>query len=111
VSPPLDVESLAKLMSDAAVRVLRKEWPAVGRYAETEFRKLGETVKLIAEQTAAGQISVEEAALLLDMQKNAMRSVLLTVEGIGILAAEQAINAALDAARAPINAAVGWAIV
>jgi hypothetical protein len=107
----LDVEKLVQLMSGAAVGVLRKEWPAVRSYAETEFRKLGETVKLIAEQAAAGEISEEEAALLLDMQRNAMRSVLLTVEGIGILAAEQAINAALDAARAPINAAVGWAIL
>ena len=107
----LDVESLVRVMSDAAVGVLRQKWPTVRRYAETEFRKLGETVKLIADEAAAGEISEEEAMLLLDMQKNAMRSVLLTVEGLGILAAEQAINAALDAARAPITAAVGWAIL
>jgi hypothetical protein len=107
----LDISKLVQTMSGAALGVLRNEWPSVRSYAETEFRKLGETVKLIAEQTAEGKISAEEASLLFDMQRNAMRSVLLTVTGIGILSAEQAINAALDAARAPINAAVGWAIL
>jgi hypothetical protein len=107
----LDIPKLVQTMSGAALGVLKNEWPAARSYAETEFRKLGETVKLIAEETAQGTISAEEATLLLDMQKTAMRSVLLTVQGIGLLTAEQAINAALDAARAPINAAVGWAIV
>jgi hypothetical protein len=107
----LDIPKLVRTMTRAALGVLKSEWPGARAYAETEFRKLGETVKLIAEETAQGNITAEEATLLLDMQKNAMRSVLLTVQGIGLLAAEQAINAAFDAARAPINAAVGWAIV
>jgi hypothetical protein len=107
----LDIGELVQTMSGAALGVLRNEWPSVKGYAETEFRKLGETVKLIADEAAEGRITAEEAALLFDMQRNAMRSVLLTVSGIGILTAEAAINAALEAARAPINAAVGWAIL
>jgi hypothetical protein len=107
----LDVEQLVRQMAGAASAVLKSKWPDVRSFAETEFRKLGETVLLIGRELANGEISQAEAETLLDMQKNAMRNVLLTVEGLGILAAEQAINAAFDAARPLINQAVGFALV
>ena len=45
------------------------------------------------------------------MQKNASRSVLLTVEGLGILAVEEAINAALDVIKGAANKAIGFALL
>jgi hypothetical protein len=40
-----------------------------------------------------------------------MRIVLLTIEGLGILAVEAAINAAIDVVRSSVNTALGWAIL
>lgn len=45
------------------------------------------------------------------MQKSATRSVLLTAEGLGELATEEAINAALDVARPIVNAALGFLLL
>jgi len=109
--PSLDVEQLVSEMAGAARGVLKSKWPAVQSFAESEFRKLGETVLLIGREVEKDEISEVEAESLLDMQKNAMRSVLLTIEGLGILAAEQAINAALEVGKPIINAAVGFALL
>jgi hypothetical protein len=59
-----------------------------------------------------GKITEQEAAYLMDLQRNASRTVLLTIEGLGILAVEEAINAALAVVRDTINAALGgWKIL
>jgi hypothetical protein len=110
--PALDVETLVREMMQAAAAVLKKkQWRDAGAYAEAEFRKLAQTATMIASLRARRRITRRQAELLLEMQHNAMRSVLLTVEGIGILAAEAAINAALGAARDTINRVIGWRIL
>jgi hypothetical protein len=45
------------------------------------------------------------------MQKNAMRSVMLAVEGLGIIAVEAAINSALGVVRKTVNTALGWPLL
>ena len=42
------------------------------------------------------------------MQKEALQSVMSTVEGIAVLAVERAVNAALAAIRAPVEKALGF---
>ena len=107
----LDVSKLAKDMLAAVLPGLKAKASNASLYADMELKKIAQTVALIEKTSKAGQITEEEAKLLLDMQKLASRSVLTTLEGIGVLAAEQAINAALAAVRAPINAALGWPLV
>ncbi len=109
--PEINIEKLAKDMTGAAMGVFKEKWPSVKTYAEAEFKKLGETVIAVQKSKLAGNITEEEARLLMDMQKNAMRSVMLTVEGLGIIAVEEALNAALDVVRSTINTAVGWTIL
>ena len=58
-----------------------------------------------------GKITEEQARLYIDIQKNSMRIVLLTIEGLGILAVEAAINAAIDVIRSTVNTALGWRIL
>lgn len=106
-----DIDALAKEMAAAARGELETRWPAIKDFAENEFRKLGQTITFIGEKTAAGELSPEEARLLLEMQKNAARAVLLTLEGMALLTAEAAINAALGAVRSTVNAAVGFALL
>ena len=102
----LDVGQLAGSMLTAALAVLKKQAPEIKEYAQTEFRKIADTIVMIGRLFAAGQINEQEAKLHLQIQTNASRAVLLAVEGLGLLAAEQAINAALGAVKDTVNAAL-----
>lgn len=107
----VDVAELTKLMIGAARGKLKKQWPVIRQYTEAEARKTAETIAMIEKLRLAGQISPNEARLLLDMQRNSAKAVLLTVEGLGLLAAEAAINAAIGAVRSTVNKAVGFALL
>ena len=76
-----------------------------------KFEKIAQTVVSIGEGIAAGTITQEQAPILLDMQKNASRAVLAAVEGMTLVAAEQAVNAAIGAVKTAINTFVGFPLV
>ena len=107
----LNVSSLLKSMLAAAKPHLSNAWNDVRAYARIEFKRTAETLALIGRLYATGKISKERAAAYVRMQRGSVRNVLMTIEGIGLLAAEQAINAALDAVKAPVNAAVGFSLL
>jgi len=107
----LDAGQLATTMIAAAKGQLKKKWPSVREYAESEARKTAETLVMIERLSALGKISKEEADLLLQMQRNSANAVLLTVKGMGLLAAEEAINAAVGAVKTTVNKAVGFALI
>jgi hypothetical protein len=103
----LDLERLAKDMFTAAFGVLRDRAPQIKALAESECKKIAQTLVTIEIELAKGEISREEGALLIEMQKSATRSVLLMTQGVSLLIAEQALNSALDVVRATVNAAAG----
>ncbi len=107
----IDTSKLAEDMLNAAKGILTKQWPEITNYAETETKKIAESIAAIERMKLAGKITEEKARLQLDIQKNATRTVLLTVEGIGIVTAEQAINAALNVVRDTVNKAIGWTLL
>jgi hypothetical protein len=107
----IDIERLVKQMRGAALNVLKEKYPPIKTYAETEFKKFGETVLMIQQAKLAGEIDQEDARILLEMQKNAMRSVMLTAEGLGGIVVEKAINASLRAVREIINSGIGWKLI
>ena len=107
----IDVSKLVAKMLAAAKGVLAEKWPDARDYAETEFKKIGEAILFIEKQRALGAMSDEKAKLHLDIQKNASRTVLLTLEGLGILAVEAAINAAMAVIRDTVNTALGFALL
>jgi hypothetical protein len=109
----LDFNALLKSMLNAAAGQLKKKGPAARDFAKNEFKKILEEAVHLGELKAAGKISEDEAKFLMDLQRNAARSVMLTVEGLGILAVEAAINAALAAVRDAVNTAIGsgWKIL
>jgi hypothetical protein len=108
----IDTEKLLKAMLKAASVVLKKQWPKSRDYAENEFRKLLLEAQHISRLKEDAKITEQEARYLMDLQRNASRAVLLTIKGLGIIAVEEAINAALDVARDTINDALGgWKIL
>jgi hypothetical protein len=109
--PNIDYSELVKKMLDAAKGVLSEHWNEARPYAEKEFSSLAANVKLIASLKAEDKITEEQARLYMDIQKSSIRVVLLTIQGLGILAVESAINAALDIIRSTVNTAIGWNIL
>jgi hypothetical protein len=107
----LDVGALAKSMLTAAEGPLTADWKTVQPYAETQFTNIAQQIVDIEGQLAANSINQAQASLLLDMQKNASRAALLTVEGIGLLAAQDAINAALGAVATAVNGALNFKLL
>lgn len=95
-------------MLEAMKTSFGKQWPKVKDFAEGETRKLAQTLAEITRLRLAGKISESECAVLLEMQKNTARAVLLAVKGMGLLMVEQAINAAITAVNGVINKAIGF---
>lgn len=107
----LDAISLGKDILAALNGSLVAKWPDAKEYGETEAKKLAQTLVMIGTLKATGKINKEQAELHLEMQKNATRMVLMTIEGLGILAAEGAINSALNAVKDTVNKEIGFTLL
>jgi hypothetical protein len=107
----LDAKDLLGPMLNAIKPVLSKYWGDVKDFAETEAEKMAKTLATITELRVAGKINDQQAQALLDMQKHSMQAVFLAVEGIGLIAAQNAINAALGAVKDMVNKAIGFALL
>ena len=102
---------LAGSMFAAAQGTLKNDWPRVRAFAEPELARLAQSLVDIGQLLAEGKISEMEARSLLEIHKNTTRTVLLTIKGLGLLAAENAINAALGAVRDVVNGALNVALI
>ena len=109
--PAIDVDSLAREMLAAAKGVLKRRWPDVRDYAAQEMKKIASDIAFIEMQVAAGKMTEDQARLHLGIQKNAARTVLLATEGIGLIAAEEAINAAAKVIAKAVNTALGFVLL
>lgn len=107
----LKTSELAKSMLGAAESVLGEKWPEIRDYARGEAKKIAQDMVLVEKLVLKGKMSPERARLHLQIQLNSARTVFLAVEGLGILAAEQALNAALGAVRDAVNTALGFPLV
>lgn len=107
----MNVKELAESMLSAMQGVLSEKWPEIKDYAEAEAKKLAQSLVMIEALNAANKIDAEEAALHLSIQKNASQMVLLTIKGLGVLAVEQALNAALDVVKETVNTALGFTLI
>ena len=102
-----DVQSIVGAM----LGVLAKGGKDLAAYAEAEAANFARSIETIAELRLTNQISDEEAALQLAVQKNASQTVLTSIEGIGLLLAAQAINAGLNAVAGIVNKAIGFPLI
>ncbi len=107
----LDPADLAKTMLAAGKKSLGAKWSKVQDYAEGEFKRLAQSLAETAQLAAEGKITAAEAASLVRIHQHTGTTIMLTVEGMGIIAVEGAINAALDAVRDVVNRAAGIKIL
>ncbi len=102
----IDIGQVAGDAANAMLGVLGAAATDLVDYAKAEATKLATSALEIAQLRVKGIINDEELALHLEIQKHASRAVLMAIKGIGIIAAEQAINAAFAVIRNAVNAAL-----
>jgi len=107
----IDTGALGQQMLAAALPILKTHAIDAEGFASVEFKKIAETIASIEIMLRVGQINPQQAELLFDMQKSASRSVLLTVKGLSLLTAQEAINAALAVVRTVVNTAVKFPLI
>ena len=107
----IDANELLTEMLKAVKKSLEDKWPQVRDLATSEFRKFSQNIEDIKKMKSNGTITIEQARLQLDIQKNSIKTVLLTEEGLGLLAVEAAINAAIDVIKEAVNKIIGWALL
>jgi hypothetical protein len=111
MSETLSIDGLAKSMVAAARASLGRDWSKARTFAEPQFENLARSLVSIGKMTAEGVITAQEAAALLEVHKDATKNVLLMAKGLGQLAVENAINAALGAVKETLNGAFGIALL
>ena len=104
----LDTSALVKDMLSAAKDNLGKFWKQAKPFAENETLNMANKLLLIEKLKLEGKITKEEALLHIEIQKSAFRTVLLSIKGLGLIAVEGTINAALGAIAKVVNKAIGW---
>jgi len=104
----LNVSAIAKDMLNAAKPVLQNYWKEVKPYVEKESKAFAQNLAMIAKLKLEGKITKEEALLHIQIQKNSYRTVLLAIQGLGLIAVENALNAAIAVVAGAVNKAIGW---
>jgi hypothetical protein len=98
-------------MIGAAREAVSERWPQMEAIAEVELRRLAQSLDDIGRLVASGAIDESRARQHAHMHQLAARTVLTTVEGLGILAAEQATHAAIRSVATVVNRAVKFALL
>jgi hypothetical protein len=106
----IDVGALGSEIGGKIFEILSQHGKKVASYAEQEGRKLAQSAAEIAALRASGKIDDKGLRRQLEIQKNASEAVLLTIKGVGKIAVEQAINAAMDIVRGAVGRATGLPI-
>lgn len=106
-----DVSALTNTMTDAVRGAIGDRWSAIRDVAEPELRKLAETLEDVNQLHAGGRIDADRAWELVDMQRKTALTVVKTVQGLGILTARRAVEAATQAAGAVVNRLIGFTLL
>ena len=107
----LDAEALSNTMILAARDAVAERWPAVKALAEVELRRLAQSLIEIKGLVASGRIDQPGAQKLIQIHQMTVRSVLLTVKGIGLATAERVTFVAVEAVTGIVNEVVGFKLL
>jgi len=104
--PDIDFKEITKQMIIAAQGAISEDITDIKDLAEGEFKDFAMRTVELAVKVADGTISVEQAKFILDIRQTAMKGVLLSIQGIGMIAVQGAINAILDVLKETLNEAI-----
>lgn len=107
----LDLNSLFTEMFKAVETSFGDKFPKIRDLARSSVKTLAQNIVDIEAMKITGTITEEQARLKLGIQKDAFKIILLTEEGLGLLAVESALNAALDVVKKAVNTAIGFILI
>ncbi len=107
----IDITKVATDMLNAAKGVLTAQWATVEPFAKLQFKQLAQNLELIIGLKLSGKITEEQTQLLLSMHQHSQIILLTSLQGISIVTAENAINAALSVAKDAVNTAIGFPLI
>ena len=107
----LNAKDILDQMVQAAKTSFGKNWPGIKDLATWEFKKLANNVVAIERMKQSNSITEQTARLQIELQKNTLKTIILTEAAIEILAVESAINAALNIVSGAVNKAIGWKLL
>ncbi|HNW98581.1 MAG TPA: hypothetical protein PKK00_09255 [Bacteroidales bacterium] len=108
---PINTEQILKQMLDEFKKIISDKWPEIRDTATDGLKKISENIAQIELMKANNTITLEQAQLQLDIQKNTLKTILITEKGLTLLAVESAINAALGIVKDAVNTAIGWTVL
>lgn len=106
-----DVEQMHAVMLEAAWEVLGNRPPTVCRCVEAALGTLAVSISQLQAEHTQGSMFMGQAQLQLEMLRNTTRLSLYASHGLGVLAVEDALNAALGAVRSQVNTALGGELI
>jgi hypothetical protein len=107
----LDVESLGAEMLAAVRAAIAGHGPALKALTEMELRRLAGAMAEVASLLARGETDRESAQNMVNIYRFSVHSVLRTVEGLALLSADKARDAAIGAAAAVVNRIAGFKLL
>jgi len=107
----IDFAEIFNDMVGAAKNSLKDKWTDIRDLATSSIRTLAQNIVDIEKMKASGTITNEQARLMIGIQQDAFKIVLLSEEGLGLLAVEAALNAVLKVIRATVNTALGFTLI
>jgi transcription initiation factor IIE alpha subunit len=107
----INLPDILNEMSEVSKKILKSNWKKVRPMAELQLKSILHNLEQIAELKIKGKITEEQAKLHLKIQKESIRTILLSFEGIGIVAAEQVINESLAVIKNTANKYIGWKLL
>jgi hypothetical protein len=99
-----DFQNLINAMLGAAAPNLVNGGANATSYATHEFTQFVQDVDNVNKMVAAGDITADDGQFNIDQYKLSMQSVLITVQGLSLIAIQNAINAALNVLNTAIQA-------
>jgi len=103
-----EVKDIIGKITDAIKVALGEKWDEAQDFAESEAKKFAQNIAEITLWKETGKITEEQGKVLLRMHQRSMKMVLTALEGISLVLAEKAINAAIDAIGDIVNGIIGW---
>ena len=109
--PDLSVPDLARDMLAAVKVSLGKDFSKAKNFARPELQRLARSLADIGKLVVSGKVTKQQARSLVEIHRNTTKMVLLTIEGLGIIAVENALNAAFKVIRDTVNAVVKFPLI
>lgn len=109
--PVFNPDAVAAQMIEAARKALTERSSSMNSVGETEIRRLAGALADIGTHAAKGDIDEEKARHFLTLHQLSVRTFLRSAEGLTILAADQALGAAMRVGVAVLQQVTGFRLL